>query len=179
MTAASRARHDDVDDIIEEWRTELPAAATVELEIVKRVSLLKARIEAITTSVLSGYGLTYAEFDVLATLRRTGQPFRMRPSQLAARSQLTTGGTSNILQRLVSAGLVVREPDPIDRRGSWVRLTPLGVQRTEEVSLATTDAHKALLADISESTTRSLADLLRDVLLLLGDDQPDGTEVSD
>lgn len=61
---------DRVDEMIEGWRAELPEAATVQLEIVKRVSLLKSRIEEVTQAVLGRHGLTYAEFDVLATLRR-------------------------------------------------------------------------------------------------------------
>ncbi len=81
---------------------------------------------------------------------------------------LTTGGTSNILQRLVAAGLVEREPDPADGRSSWVRLTPLGVDKAEELSLATTEAHREH-ADVPEPAARALADLLRDVLLALGD----------
>lgn len=160
---------DRVDEMIEGWRAELPEAATVQLEIIKRIGRLKARVEEVTQAVLAPYGLTYAEFDVLATLRRAGRPYRLKPSRLASRSMLTTGGTSNILQRLVAAGLVEREPDPEDRRSSWVRLTPLGAERVEELSLATTEAHRALLADVPEPAARALADLLRDVLLALGD----------
>ncbi|MFI9577259.1 MarR family winged helix-turn-helix transcriptional regulator [Microbispora rosea] len=160
---------DRVDEMIDGWRAELPEAATVQLEIVKRVSRLKARIEEVTQAVLGRHGLTYAEFDVLATLRRAGRPYRLKPSRLASHLMLTTGGTSNILQRLVAAGLVEREPDPADGRSSWVRLTPFGVEKAEELSLATTEAHRELLADVPEPAARALADQLRDVLLALGD----------
>src|SRR5262245_49172238 len=138
MQAPHGAGRDRVDEVIEQWRAELPEAATVELEIVKRVGRLKAHIDAVFGAVLGDHGLTHAEFDVLATLRRAGAPYALRPGQLAARSMLTTGGTSNILQRLVTGGLVDREPDPSDGRSSWVRLTPLGVERAEELSLAAT-----------------------------------------
>ncbi|GAA0406985.1 MarR family transcriptional regulator [Microbispora corallina] len=160
---------DLVDEVIEGWRAELPEAATVELEIVKRAGRLKGRVEEVTQVVLGRYGLTYAEFDVLATLRREGEPYRLKPSRLAARSMLTTGGTSNILQRLVGAGLVEREPDPADGRSSWVRLTPLGVRRAEELAMETTRAHREMLAGVPPATVRALADLLRDVLLALGE----------
>lgn len=62
-----------------------------------------------------------------------------------------------------------REPDPADGRSSWVRLTPLGVEKAEELALATTVAHRELLADVPEPAMRALADQLRDVLLALGD----------
>ncbi|GGS66919.1 MarR family transcriptional regulator [Planobispora rosea] len=164
-----RGESDHVDEMIEAWRAELPQTATVQLEIVKRVGRLKGRVEEVTQAVLGEHGLTYADFDVLATLRRAGAPYRLKPSLLAARSSLTTGGTSNILQRLTAAGLVEREPDPADGRSSWVRLTPLGVRRAEELAVATTEAHRALFAAMPEDTARALADLLREALLALGD----------
>lgn len=160
---------DLVDEMIARWRAELPEAATVELEIVKRAGRLKGMIEEVTQSALGGHGLTYAEFDVLATLRRAGAPYRLKPGRLAATSMLTTGGTSNILQRLLAAGLVEREPDPDDGRSSWVRLTPLGVTRAEELALATTKAHQDMFAAVPAETVRRLADVLREVLTAMGD----------
>ncbi|SNT45873.1 DNA-binding transcriptional regulator, MarR family [Streptosporangium subroseum] len=169
MAPGEMTRRDHVDEMMEGWRAELPEAATVQLEIIKRAGRLKALVEEVTQSVLGEYGLTYAEFDVLATLRRARPGYRLKPSRLASRSSLTTGGTSNILQRLTSAGLVEREPDPADGRSSWVCLTALGAQRAEELALATGEAHKDLLSDVPEDTARALADLLREVLLALGD----------
>ncbi|GLW12220.1 MarR family transcriptional regulator [Microtetraspora sp. NBRC 13810] len=160
---------DHVDEIIERWRTELPEVATTELEVVRRTGMLKARIEAVTQAVLAEHGLTFADFDVLATLRRAGRPYRLKPSTLASLSMLTTGGTSNILQRLEAAGLVAREPDPADGRSSWVRLTPLGVEKATRLVLATTEAHTDLLSGVPETSLRELADLLREVLVSLGD----------
>ncbi|MEU9833210.1 MarR family transcriptional regulator [Streptosporangium sp. NPDC048047] len=169
MAGARAARRDRVDEMVEGWAAELPEAATVQLEIIKRAGRLKALVEETTQSVLSEYGLTYADFDVLATLRRAGAPYRLKPGRLAEHSSLTTGGTSNVLQRLTTAGLVEREPDPADGRSSWVRLTPRGVRRAEELALATGEAHRELFAGLPDDTARALADLLREALLALGD----------
>ncbi|WP_189236486.1 MarR family winged helix-turn-helix transcriptional regulator [Planomonospora parontospora] len=165
----ARGEMDRVDELVAAWQAELPGAATVELEIVKRVARLKQRIEEATQAVLGGYGLTYADFDVLATLRRAGAPYRLKPGRLASLSSLTTGGTSNILQRLTAAGLAEREPDPADGRSSWVRLTPEGVRLTEELVAATGRAHRDLFADVPGPAARTLSGLLREVLLALGD----------
>ncbi|GAA3440922.1 MarR family transcriptional regulator [Planomonospora venezuelensis] len=160
---------DHVDELVAAWRAELPQAATVELEIVKRVAWLKGRLGEVTQSVLGEHGLTYADFDVLATLLRSGTPYRLKPSRLASNSALTTGGTSNILQRLTAAGLVEREPDPADGRSSWVRLTQEGVRLTGELVAATTEANGVLFGNVPAATARALADLLREVVLALGD----------
>ncbi|GGO24084.1 hypothetical protein GCM10010116_48430 [Microbispora rosea subsp. aerata] len=47
-----------------------------------------------------------------------------------------------------------REPDPADGRSSWVRLTPLGVEKAEELSPTTTEAHRELLAGVPEPAMR-------------------------
>jgi DNA-binding MarR family transcriptional regulator len=163
---------DRVDEMIAAWRAEQPEFATIALELVKRVGRLSAYTAEATQRALDGFGLTYAEFDVLATLRRAGPPYRLKPSRLAESSMLTTGGTSNILQRLAAAGLVEREPDPDDRRSSWVRLTAKGVETSERIGFATTTEHTALFARVSEDAARALADRMRDVLIALGDEAP-------
>lgn len=162
------------------WRAEPSEAAAHELETVKRVGLLKERIEAVTTSVLDSYGMTYAEFELLAALRRSGPPHRLTRDELAARCALRSDAIHSTVRRLRAAGLVeqgagpggdgTRHGGPADSAADWwIRLTPLGVDRADELAMATTDAHKAILAHLSQTTARTLADLLRDVLLILGE----------
>lgn len=164
---------DRVDEMLAAWRAEQPALDTLPLELSKRIGRLAALSMTATERALGGFGMTYAEFDVLATLRRTGAPYRLKPGRLAEESMLTTGGTSNIVQRLSAAGLVEREPDPGDRRSSWVRLTDEGVRVAERVVDATLKAQRGLFERVPEPTARALTDLLRQALLALGD-QPHG-----
>ncbi|WP_460352227.1 MarR family winged helix-turn-helix transcriptional regulator [Actinoallomurus acanthiterrae] len=165
-------RPDRVDAMLAAWRAERPEIATLTLELIKRIGRLNAFVAEASQRALEGFGVTYAEFDVLATLRRSGGPYRLKPGRLAESSMLTTGGTSNILQRLSAAGLVRREPDPDDRRSSWVCLTPEGLELTDRIVAATGGAHEALFERIPEETGRALADLMREVLLTFGDDAP-------
>lgn len=69
-----------------------------------------------------------------------------------------------ILARLRSEP-VTREPDPDDRRSSWVRLTPRGVRVTEQLVRDAVEAQADVLAPLPEATRKQLTDLLRDVLL--------------
>lgn len=160
---------DRVDQMVSAWRVELPELPTLHLELVKRVGRLSALISDSVQESLTRFGVTYAEFDVLATLRRSGPPYRLKPGELARQAVLTTGGISNILQRLTAAGLVEREPDPDDRRSSWVRLTGKGSDLVGELSEATMTAHGALFHDLPDEDARALADQLREVLVILGD----------
>jgi DNA-binding MarR family transcriptional regulator len=160
---------DVVDDIADAWGRELPGAVGTELELSKRAARLAALLTAPVEVALARHGLTKAEYDILAVLRSAGKPYQLRPSVLAQRLVLTSGGTSNVLRRLAAAGLVERDPDPSDARSSWVRLTAHGVKVAEEVVRAASTAQAAALRDVPQDTIRAGIDALREILIALGD----------
>ncbi|HEX2312475.1 MAG TPA: MarR family transcriptional regulator [Thermomonospora sp.] len=160
---------DRVDEMMRAWRAELPEVATVQLELVKRAGRLAARCEEATALVLAEHRMTYAEFDVLATLRRSGPPYRLKPGALARQSMLSSGGISNILLRLSATGLVERRPDPDDGRSSWVCLTEAGRRTAEDLARATSEANARLFEALPAHTAEALAGLLRETLVALGD----------
>jgi DNA-binding MarR family transcriptional regulator len=160
---------DVVDEIADAWGRELPGVVGTELELSKRAARLAALLTAPVEAELARLGLTKAEYDILAVLRAAGTPYRLRPSVLAQRLVLTSGGTSNVLRRLAAADLVERDPDPSDARSLWVRLSTHGVTVAEEVVRAASAAQAAALRDVPPRTTRAAIDALRDVLVALGD----------
>ncbi|MGI5522438.1 MarR family winged helix-turn-helix transcriptional regulator [Micromonospora sp. CA-259024] len=160
---------DAVDEIADAWGRELPGVVGTELELSKRAARLTALLSAPVEAELSRLGLTKAEYDILAVLRASGQPYRLRPSVLTQRLVLTSGGTSNVLRRLAAADLIERDPDPSDARSSWVRLSTRGVTVAEEAVRAASAAQAAALRDVPPHTTRAAIEALRDVLVALGD----------
>jgi DNA-binding MarR family transcriptional regulator len=163
---------DVTDAIVEAWARELPAASGLPLELSKRAGRLAAILDDATTAQLTRFGLTKAEYHVLSVLRSVGAPYRLRPTDLAARLLLSSGGTSNVLRRLTDTGLIDRQADERDARSTWVHLTDEGVRLAEKAVLAATDAHTALLRAVPEERARAAADVLRDVLIALGDADP-------
>jgi DNA-binding MarR family transcriptional regulator len=156
------AERDEVDKLAEQWaRSGMPPAAIARLELSKRVSRLALRHEQAMKTSLADLGLTYAEFDVLAALRRAAGP--LRPSELTRSLFLTSGGTSNVLQRLTAAGYVEREANAADARSRWVRLTPAGESIVDKALITSTRVHEDLLAGIPDTTIRAAADALRDI----------------
>lgn len=153
---------DQVDAIIDAWRTELPDIAGLPMELSKRLTRLALVVETVTGAELDQLGLTKDEFEVLARLRSAGRPYRRKPNDLSKALFLTSGGTTNVLHRLTDAGLVTREADPDDRRSSWVQLTANGVRGAETALQAVDAAQRRLFDRLPESTGRILADLLRD-----------------
>jgi DNA-binding MarR family transcriptional regulator len=75
-------------------------------------------------------GLPLQWMDLLVRLVRT-PGHRLRMTDLAAQSILTPSGLTRAVDRLVEAGLVVRETCPDDRRGAYAALTPDGRARIE------------------------------------------------
>src|SRR5690242_14610077 len=156
---------DGVDDILDQWRAARPELDPSPIGIVGRVSRLARELEARLEPVYRDHGLEPGWHDVLATLRRTGEPYRMRPTDLTNALMLTSSGTTKRLDRLEQAGLIAREPDPQDRRGTLIRLTPEGRQLIDGVTEAHLDNERSLLAGLTAADQRRLADLLRKLQL--------------
>ena len=152
---------DGVDAIIEQWRRERPELDHSPIGIVGRVSRLAREIEARLEPVYAEHGLEPGWHDVLATLRRTGPSYALRPSDFSGSLMLTSSGTTKRLDRLERAGLIARAPDPNDRRGVIITLTEAGRELIDRV----TEAHMAnearLLEGLSTREREQLAGLLR------------------
>ncbi|WP_432882973.1 MarR family winged helix-turn-helix transcriptional regulator [Kribbella sp. CA-245084] len=154
-------KDDPVDRLIASWWQELPEVLYPSSELAKRIMLLAGELNEATRRVLRDLGLTTAEFDVIVSLRRGGTPYRQKPSDLSRNLLLSSGGTSNVTNQLVRRGLVVREPDPDDGRGTQIRLTPEGVSLAERAVKASSAAHHELWADLPDGTVDQAAKALR------------------
>lgn len=122
--------------------------------------LMGDRMEA----VYGSYGIGRGEFDVLATLRRAGEPYTLSPGAMTATLMLTSGGMTGRLDRLERAGLIARSPDPDDRRALRVSLTSEGLRLIDEAVAAGLGPQHETLAVLSPERRELLAGLLRDVL---------------
>lgn len=162
----SAQRRDPVDAIIEQWATVRPDLDTAAMEVFGRVNRLSRAIGDRMDKAYAALGLARGEFDVLATLRRSGEPYTLSPRQLSATLMLTTGGMTGRLDKLERAGLLRRSPDPHDRRGLQVTLTDKGLTLVEEaVGAGLAVQTEALTAALDAEKVGQLADLLRELLL--------------
>jgi DNA-binding MarR family transcriptional regulator len=118
--------------------------------------------------VFAEHGLSRDAFDVLAALRRSGPPYELSPTDLYYRLMRTSGAVTNRLHRLESAGLVARAPDPRDGRGAADRAWPQARRRRRR---AAPRQRAPPLAALSPQEQRTLARLLRKLLLSIEDDR--------
>ncbi|MFF8483362.1 MarR family winged helix-turn-helix transcriptional regulator [Streptomyces antibioticus] len=158
-------RRDPVDAIIEQWAEVRPDLDTAAMEVFGRIHRISRAVGDRSERAYSHLGLARGEFDVLATLRRSGEPYTLSPRQLSATLMLTTGGMTGRLDKLERAGLLRRSPDPHDRRGLRVTLTDEGLTLVDRAVGAGLAAQtQALSAALTPERAAQLADLLREVL---------------
>jgi len=158
---------DGVDKIIEQWRAARPDLDPSPIGVIGRISRLARELEARLEPVYKQHGLEPGWHDLLATLRRSGPPFALRPSDLTGTLMLTSSGTTKRLDKLEEAGLIARGPDPNDRRAILITLTPEGKDLIDGVTAAHLANEASLLEGLSAAEQRELAALLRKLLLSL------------
>ncbi len=156
---------DGVDLILEQWRRERPELDSAPIGVIGRVSRLARELEQRLEPVYREHGLEAGWHDVLATLRRSGPPYQLRPSEFTSTLMLTSSGTTKRLDRLEQAGLITRAPDPDDRRGTLITLTAAGRELIDSVTEAHLDNERRLLSALTDEEQRRLADLLRKLRL--------------
>jgi len=124
---------DRADVAAEEWARERPDLRTLPMAIFGRLNEAAERVmREHMNPLFARAGLQGGEFDVLATLRRAGAPYMLSPTQLYEAAMISSGGMTDRLDRLERAGLVVRRPDPKDRRGKLIVLTDPGKRLIDE-----------------------------------------------
>jgi len=158
---------DDVDAIIDQWRAARPELDASPIGIVGRVSRLARELEDRLEPVYRAHGLEPGWHDVLATLRRTGAPYRLRVTDLTAAMMIGSSGTTKRLDRLEHNGLIARSPDPNDRRGTLIELTPKGLELIDGVTPAHLENERTLIGGLSTDEQETLEDLLRKLRLSL------------
>lgn len=159
----SAQRQDPVDAIIEQWAAVRPDLDTRAMEVFGRIFRLSRAMGDRMEKAYAPYGISRGEFDVLATLRRSGEPHTLSPRQLSGTLMLTTGGMTGRLDKLERAGLLRRSPDPHDRRGLQVTLTEKGLHLIDEAVGAGLAVQTQALSTLDDEQADRLADLLREL----------------
>jgi DNA-binding MarR family transcriptional regulator len=152
---------DHVDGIVAQWARERPDLDSTPLHLIGRVSRLARTVDELLRPVFAARGLGDGDFDVLATLRRSGAPYELTPTELAASTMVTSGAASKRVDRLERGGLVERRVDDSDARGRRVRLTDRGLALIDEAYAVHMANEAAMLAGLTEEERADLARLLR------------------
>ncbi|WP_141854050.1 MarR family winged helix-turn-helix transcriptional regulator [Kribbella jejuensis] len=155
---------DEVDRLIEAWRRERPDLDVAPMEVLSRVSRLARHLDRARSQAFDAHELESWEFDVLAALRRAGTPYRLSPGKLLKETLVTSGTMTNRVDRLAARGLVERLPDPNDRRGVLVQLTPAGRDKVDAAMAGLLAHERTLLGGLSDRDQQQIARALRELV---------------
>jgi DNA-binding MarR family transcriptional regulator len=151
---------DHVGRIMELWRRERPDLDPAPQGVIGRLHRVGARLTEELVAVYGTFGLGEGEFDVLATLRRAGEPFELTPGELARWTMVSSGAITKRVDRCVERGWASRRVSDADHRGRVIALTPAGrdlIDRAFEAHLV--NEHRLVDLLPPEDATR-LADIL-------------------
>lgn len=155
------AGDDGVDRIIGEWRRERPDVDASSIGVFGRINRLQPLQRAATAHLHEHHGLSIAAFDVLASLRRSGAPFRKTVGELAASSLLTSSAVTLRLDNLERDGLIRRVRTGADRRQVHAELTEKGRERIDAIFDEHISLERRMLAGLEPDEQAELARLLR------------------
>jgi DNA-binding MarR family transcriptional regulator len=156
---------DHVDHVRDQWGKVNPDLDTSPFAVVGRVGRVASFLDRGVERVLSNYGLDRGSWDILASLRRNGSPFRLSPTELYRDLMRTSGALTYRLHQLERAGLVERVLDPGDRRSTLVALTAAGQALVDVVAPVHMENERNLLTALSGEEQETLAALLRRLLV--------------
>jgi DNA-binding MarR family transcriptional regulator len=155
------AETDHLDRIAAQWRRERADIDVEPLATVGRLLRAAQLADRALTAGITAFDLQPGWFDLLAALRRSGEPYELNPTELMSATMLSSGGITKRLDRLAEASLVERRPDPNDRRGTLVRLTRKGRSVIDKAVEAHVSNEERLLGPLKPAERKALDALLR------------------
>jgi DNA-binding MarR family transcriptional regulator len=156
--------HNAVDRMAEDWRRERPEIDTSSLEVTTRITLLRKVLAREDKKALAPLAISPWACDVVLALRRQGPPYQLTPTGLRQMTLLTSGAMTTRLDRLVETALVIRTPDPDDRRSFQIALTMKGLDLAERAITVRAEMAARLLAPLTVDEREVVSSLLGRVL---------------
>ncbi len=161
-------QRDAVDRITSQWNAVRPDIDVSPISVIGRASRLSRLLDRRLAENFARHDIEAWMYDMLATLRRAGEPYELSAGDLVRQTMVTTGAITNRIDRLEQRDLVERASAE-DRRKVIVRLTKQGLDIVDEVVITHMETEREILAALSPRQQHDLARLLRTTLLALGD----------
>ncbi|WP_079204199.1 MarR family winged helix-turn-helix transcriptional regulator [Pseudomonas sp. CC6-YY-74] len=158
---------DAVDAILGQWRRERPDLDLGPMAAIGRVKRCSVLLSRRLDETFATFGMSTWEFDVLATLRRSGEPYCLAPTALFSTLMITSGTMTHRLKRLEASGWIEREASREDARSLLVRLTPSGLELVDRAVEAHLENERRILAPLSAAELAALDASLATLLAVL------------
>lgn len=151
---------DHVGTVLEQWKRERPDIDVTPMAVIGRLSRVARRVDDKLARHFALHGIDAATFDVLATLRRSGDPYSLSPKDLRESSMVTSSAIAQRLNKLEADGLIERTANHSDGRGKQVHLTDKGRQVIDDLLPGHVAAEREFLETLTSNQQGILAALL-------------------
>lgn len=158
---------DAVDAILGQWNKERPDLDVSVMGPIGRLKRCAALLQKRLDETFASFGISGWEFDVLATLRRSGEPYCLAPTELFSALMVASGTMTNRLQRLEASGFIERHPNPADGRSLLVQLTASGRALIDQAVQAHVENERAIMAPLTAAELKALDERLARLLWAL------------
>lgn len=158
---------DRIEKVVNQWQRERPDLDVSSMGLIGRIKNIDLHLTREMEHIFAQFGLNASSFDVLATLRRTGHPYRLSPGEMLSTLMVTSGTMTNRIDQLEKVGLVLRQPNPSDGRGFLISLTDEGLALIERVIESHTKNQARLVAGLTAEQQLQLNQLLSQLLISL------------
>ena len=165
---SGRADGDAMDEILQQWARERPDLDCSPMGVIGRISQLQREVFLAQRATFARHGLDAPSFDVLAALRRAGEPYQLTPTALMRTALVTSGAITQRLDRLEEKGLITRGRSDADGRAVVVTLTDAGRTALDAALPDHLETERGMLAGLTDDERDQLGALLRRWLVALG-----------
>jgi len=159
--------HDIIDTLVFDWKKERPDLDASPMLIVGRLLKLGKILEKSVGKSLVDSGIHYTDLDVLATIRRSGKPYKLSPKQLMGSVLITSGAMTALLDRLTKMDLIYRTSDSKDGRVKLACLTEKGKIVIDKAIVTRFNEAKYSTAMLTNDEKIVLSRLLKKMILNL------------
>ncbi len=156
----AKAMTDTVGTMVGQWGRERPELDASPMLVVGRVFHLANRWDRALRGPFAEAGLANGDFDVLAALRRSGEPYVLSAGELSRTVLVTTGAITKRVDRLEASGWVTRSVAEEDSRGRRIALTKAGLRLTDELMEVHLENQRRLIERLSADERTELERLL-------------------
>lgn len=158
---------DGIDAILEQWRAEKPELELSAMAIIGRLKRCEALMQPQLEKVFSQHGLSFWEFDVLATLLRSGAPYCLAPTELFSALMVTSGTMTHRMSQLEKKGLIERFINENDARSKLVKLSASGFEIINKAVDEHVENERNILSSLNDEQQQQLDLSLNQLLILL------------
>lgn len=149
-----------VQHMVDQWKSERPDLDASPMLVVGRMFRLVSSWDRELRGPFAEAGLGNGDFDVLAALRRAGEPYALSAGALSRTVLVTTGAITKRVDRLEADGRVTRSVAEEDSRGRRITLTEAGLRLTDELMEVHLENQRHLLEALGPGEQAELAGLL-------------------